>query len=215
MSCCPGSSAITATDQRSHNGVLDALGAAHANAVTQDDDAVPNAPGLYAIHADAASWLKLGLGAPPDGRPLYVGKAQASLRSRDLSTHFASGKTGQSSPRRSFAALLNAGAIRLHTIPRRLDNPEPKKWSHYALTPADDDRLTAWMTEHLRLATWSAPTNTDLVALEGTVMRHWLPPLNINGVRTPWTGHLKAARREMADNAKIWARRHGRGPAPS
>lgn len=70
------------------------------------DCAVPHAAGLYAIYGDSGVWKALGLGDAQDDRPLYVGKAEDSLVSRDLNTHFATGKTGWSSPRRSFAALL-------------------------------------------------------------------------------------------------------------
>lgn len=54
-------------------------------------------PGLYAIHANAGVWRQLGLGAPPDERPLYVGKAEDSLVTRDLSTHFGDPKPGKQS----------------------------------------------------------------------------------------------------------------------
>ena len=69
-------------------------------------DSVPDRPGLYAIYGDAQTWSELGLGEPPDMHPLYVGKAEASLVTRDLRTHFSDGPTGQSTVRRSFAALL-------------------------------------------------------------------------------------------------------------
>lgn len=42
--------------------------------------AVPPRPGLYAIHGSAEVWQQIGLGAPPDDRPLYVGKAERSFR---------------------------------------------------------------------------------------------------------------------------------------
>ena len=39
-------------------------------------------PGLYAIHGEADAWRELGLGEPPDARPLYIGKAEDILASR-------------------------------------------------------------------------------------------------------------------------------------
>jgi hypothetical protein len=86
--------------------------------------AVPDQPGLYAMYGNASVWRVLELGEPPDDRPLYVGKAEDSLAARDLNAHFATGATGRSSPRRSFAALL-ATELRLIAIPRRAANPEP------------------------------------------------------------------------------------------
>jgi GIY-YIG catalytic domain-containing protein len=78
---------------------------------------VPGAAGLYAVYGDREVWRELGLGQPPDGRPLYVGKAEDSLIARDLRTHFGSGRTGSSTLRRSFAALL-AQRLDLHAQPR-------------------------------------------------------------------------------------------------
>ncbi len=39
---------------------------------------VPDVAGLYAIYAHTGVWRQLGLGEPPDDRPLYVGKAEDS-----------------------------------------------------------------------------------------------------------------------------------------
>jgi len=91
---------------------------------------VPARPGLYAIYGDADTWQQLGLGDPPDERPLYVGKAEASLVARDLATHFGDGRTGSSTVRRSFAALLRE-PLRLTARPR---NPErPERFANYGL----------------------------------------------------------------------------------
>src|SRR4051794_33457149 len=54
---------------------------------------VPDRPGLYALYGTTATWRSLGLGSPPSRRPLYIGKAEASLVARDLKTHFATGRT--------------------------------------------------------------------------------------------------------------------------
>jgi hypothetical protein len=122
---------------------LSALSAESMSIAAATDGGVPDRPGLYALYGSEAVWQVLGLGSPPDARPLYVGKAEASLVSRDLRTHFATGKTGQSSPRRSFAALLSqAGSLNLVAIPRRRHDPEPKKWTHYALEERADEQLT-------------------------------------------------------------------------
>lgn len=169
----------------------------------------PEVAGLYAIHArDAAVWRQLGLGETSDDRPLYVGKAEASLASRDVATHFATGKTGGSSPRRSFAALL-VDELYLTAIPRRPERPEPTKWTHYALEPDSDERLTTWMVEHLRLAVWPRDRDGLLKGLEADVMRHWLPPLNLTTVQQPWKRQVRDARDAMAADAKSWARARG------
>lgn len=78
---------------------------------------VPARPGLYAIYGGAETWSELGLGDPPDERPLYVGKAEDSLVTRHVSTHFGNDRTGSSTVRRSFAALLGK-PLRLSALPR-------------------------------------------------------------------------------------------------
>jgi hypothetical protein len=174
------------------------------------DGRVPDRPGLYALYGSGETWRALGLGTRPDGRPLYVGKAEASLVSRDLKTHFATGRTGQSSPRRSLAALLSAaGVLDLVAMPRRPHDPEPRKWTHYALEDPGDGRLTDWMCSKLRIAVWASPPSAVLKALEGDVMRRRQPPLNLVGVSTPWTAQIKAARGAMAEQARAWARKRG------
>lgn len=172
------------------------------------DGAVPDAAGLYAIYGDVGVWKALGLGDAPDDRPLYVGKAEGSLVSRDLKTHFATGKTGWSSPRRSFAALL-AGPLQLSAIPRRPADPEPKRYSCYGLKKAGDQRLSRWMREQLALSVWACPTGTDLTTIEAKVIRALRPPLNLTGVDQPWKKQVREAREALTSEAKRWARAHG------
>jgi hypothetical protein len=150
------------------------------------------------VHATTATWCQLGLGEPPDARPLYVGKAEVSLVSRDLKTHFRSGRTGQSTVRRTFAALLRT-ELELHPVPRNAAKPDHP--AMYALLPDDDAKLTAWMTELLEIATWTKPIDcTELVAVEVAVIRGWCPPLNIkDNASSPWKPTLSQARRAMAD----------------
>jgi hypothetical protein len=162
---------------------------------------VPAKPGLYAIHSAAAVWRELGLGAPPNARPLYLGKAEDSLVSRDLDTHFGDGRTGSSTVRRSFAALLR-DALSLRGMPR---NPaKPGYFANYGLSPDHDAKLTAWMHDRLRLATWPRPEGCDtaLAAIERALLARLEPPLNLQHVTTPWTAQVKAARNVMADDAR-------------
>ena len=164
---------------------------------------VPKRPGLYAIHGDRQTWNELGLGDPPDARPLYVGKAEDSLVIRDLKTHFGDGRTGQSTVRRSFAALLH-DTLGLWGIPR--NTRKPGYFSSFALSEADDEVLTCWMEKRLLLATWAKPRDCAfaLGEIEGELLRELLPPLNLQGVVTPWTAQVKEARAFMADEARDW-----------
>lgn len=165
---------------------------------------VPLRPGLYAIYGDEV-WEELGLGDPPDDRPLYVGKAEDSLATRDIKTHFGNGRTGQSTVRRSFAALL-AAKLDLHGMPRNPDNPG--HFSNYGLSLRDDRRLSDWMKQHLRLAVWPKPRDCDapLIDIERHVLQRLQPPLNLKDVVTPWTPMIKVARKVLADEARAWKR---------
>jgi hypothetical protein len=163
---------------------------------------------LYAIYGSQTTWAELGLGTPPDGRPLYVGKAEDSLVTRDLKTHFGDGRTGQSTVRRSFAALLH-DTLNLRGLPR---NPaRPGYFSNYGLTAEHDAALTQWMSKHLQLAVWGKPAGCSfsLSEIEVALLLELQPPLNLQGVVTPWTAQVKQARAVMAEEARRAANEAG------
>lgn len=169
---------------------------------------VPSAPGLYAIYGDERAWTELGL-EPPRNAPLYVGKAERSLASRDLDGHFAVGRsgnarTGGSTVRRSFAALLR-DALALNAVPRSLANPG--YFHNYALAGDGDERLTTWMHERLSIAVWPKPTHLGdrLGDVEGAVIRQLTPPINLQG-NPRKLRRLEAARSLMATEAASWRR---------
>jgi hypothetical protein len=168
-------------------------------------DQVPHVAGLYAIWADAGTWQMLGLKAPLPPKPLYVGKAERSLVSRDLKTHFRTGMTGSSTVRRSFAALLR-DVLDLHTVPRNLVRPE--RPANFGLPPEEDERLTRWMHESLTLATWAKEGGQRLDEIETAVLARWQPPLNLSKVAEA-SRRVKLARATMAAQAHAWA--EGRG----
>lgn len=166
-----------------------------------DSAVVPAKPGLYAIYAAAEIWHELGLGTPPDSRPLYVGKAEDSLVARDLRQHFRDGRTGSSTLRRSVAALLH-DSMGFRGIPR---NPQkPGYFANYGLAPHDDERLSRWMSTQLAISTWSPESLVALAVVEMKIVRSWLPPLNLAGVRTAWTDYVSSKRRVMAQEARAW-----------
>ncbi len=164
---------------------------------------VPPKAGLYAMYGSGAVWGDLGLGRQPDGRPLYVGKAEASLAARDLQQHFADGETGRSTLRRSCAALLRR-QLRLQAIPR---NPErPADFDRFGLSTTGDTRLTTWMRTRLWIAVWVAPAGCHLKVIEDQLKFSWSCPLNLdNG--NPWQELVRAERAIMADQARRWVLR--------
>ena len=187
-----------------------ALVAAQAKPVERGMESAPPRPGLYAVHAPTEVWLELGLGTPPDGRPLYVGKSESSLAGRDVGTHFGfasddreTSVTGGSTLRRSFAALLH-DSHGYRGIPR---NPnKPSHFSNYGLDAGQDCELSAWMREWLLLACWAKPADCHgpLLPIERAVFERLRPPLNLRDVVTPWKPKLDAARRVMTAEARAW-----------
>ena len=170
--------------------------------ITEAKVEVPARPGLYAVHGEAEVWQELGLGEPTDARPLYVGKAERSLASRDVDTHFSTGKTGSSTLRRSLAGLL-ADDLALEGRPR---NPtKPERFANFGLETSGDERLTDWMVTHLRLAVWPSPDGAILDAVETAVLAELLPPLNVAKVSPPWRPLVQAGRRRLSAQAEAWS----------
>jgi|JI10StandDraft_1071094.scaffolds.fasta_scaffold186406_2 hypothetical protein len=161
---------------------------------------VPDEPGLYAFYGDGAAWSSLDLRPNFPDQPLYVGKAERSLNGRDVRTHFAAGKTGSSTVRRSLAALLDRG-LGLVPVPRNTAKPDGS--ANFALDPASEAKLSEWMRHRLALATWSRIGEESLGVIETEVIRQLRPPLNLNKVGEP-RAQLRAARRRMADIARAW-----------
>jgi hypothetical protein len=171
-------------------------------------DHIPNAPGLYAVHTEPAIWRMLGLEERDPEIPLYVGKSEDDLVTRDLKTHFATERgerstTGSSTVRRSFAALLRE-PLELSGVPR--NKSKPGHFANYGLERDADDRLTDWMQKHLTIAVWPKPAglNLTLAEVEKRVLRRWGPPLNLTHVPAPLQ-QLRSARAVLAAEARAWA----------
>jgi hypothetical protein len=162
---------------------------------------VPDAPGLYAVYGSRETWDELQLDCESERRSLYVGKAEDSLVSRDLQTHFATGRTGSSTVRRSFAALLR-DSLDLRGQPR--NSAKPERFANFGLAQSGDRRLTDWMHRHLQLAVWIKPPGVELDRIETDVIRAWRPPLNLAKHPHP-LAKLQLARKTMADDARAWA----------
>jgi len=161
---------------------------------------VPDEPGLYAFYGDGPAWSSLGLTPAFDDQPLYVGKAERSLNGRDVRTHFAAGKTGSSTVRRSLAALL-VGELALVPIPRNIAKPDGS--ANFALDQPSEARLSEWMQQRLSLATWVKFEGESLDVIETEVVRQLRPPLNLDKVGEP-RERLRAARKRLADVARAW-----------
>ncbi|MDX3458727.1 GIY-YIG nuclease family protein [Streptomyces sp. ME02-8801-2C] len=129
--------------------------------------ALPTTAGVYAWWA-RPEVLALFPGPANTGdagrRLLYLGKA-GRLRSRVASNHLRD--SGRSTLRRTLAGLLMPTESYRTTWTDRV-----------VLIPADEQRLTHWMHQHLTL-TWSE--HPDPVPLEKKLIPQLQPPLNVEG----------------------------------
>lgn len=175
-------------------------------AITDAAQHVPARPGLYAIYGDEQALQELQLEPTPD-QPLYVGKAEESLVSRDLNGHFATNpnfkpRTGSSTVRRSFAALLRE-SLDLHAVPR--NRAKPERFANYGLADGGDARLNEWMHSRLTLAVWPAATGMTIALgdVETAVIVRFTPPINLD--KNPGKlARLSGARAKMAAEAAAW-----------
>src|SRR4051812_1169613 len=76
-----------------------------ARSFSLDKTAFSASPGIYAVFFVSNEFPKSCVDVKPR-ELLYVGKTESSQVSRDLNTHFADGKTGSSTLRRTLGALL-------------------------------------------------------------------------------------------------------------
>lgn len=192
-----------------NESVADALTALCAlRAIPLGQTAVPAAPGLYAVFADAAQWRTLGLGRTT-GRPAPLRWQVREFPCQARPAH---------PLRHRQDRLLHAPPIRSRA-PRRppgTTGPQPRNprrpgyFDKFGLEPAGDERLTQWMIAHVRIATWASSPGTRLDVIETEVLHALLPPLNIEKVSTPWRRQVKSARKLLADQARHW-----QTPAPA
>ena len=164
---------------------------------SEEGGPVPDAPGLYAVYAKDVSRVRRELGPEvPVGEAglLYVGKAERSLAARDVRQHFGTGKTGRSTVRRTFAALLEHSAL-LWPVLRAGGKPSSKSPATFDLSERSEEALTRWMVDHLVLRVWVPEVPVALGDVEKHVITAWRPPLNLThaGPRP----HIKAARAWM------------------
>ena len=184
----------------------------HAAGVKLEDAVLPDEPGIYVIWpANPLAIADLGLrdvaGEPSlADRPLYVGKAQDSVRRR-LTKHFSSGDTGRSTLRRTLASLLD-----LESRPRRTNiaYPTPEQVralvANFDLAERDDERLTRWMAQHLTVC-GVASIFSPLRKVERAVGAELRPPLDQERPPmwspNPWRDYVAECRQALRERARL------------
>lgn len=153
-------------------------------------------PGLYAMfvtpRADLANTILAGV-AP--GTLIYIGKSADPLPKRVARTHAATGKTGQSTLRRTLGAILR-DTLELVPIPRKDGNA-----SHYGFEAEGDEALTQWTAKSLE-ARW-VPLPLDQVrAKEKEMIGKYRPMLNLTGFTNKLSPVIRALRSRCRELAK-------------
>ncbi|WP_272026591.1 GIY-YIG nuclease family protein [Kocuria rosea] len=137
------------------------------------DTARSPAPEAAGLHLPAVPRLRHSSGT---AELLYVGRARRDLHRRIPGQHLR--RTRSSALRRTLLAALLPGD------PSWRDGAAVDGRGRVVLDEAHEQRLTAWMQEHLLLGWAECPTKDDVDALE----QHWVaahqPALNTEG-----TGH--------------------------
>ena len=170
-------------DQRSLTSLIarlsDVGNAEPARAFPQDPAAAAQ-PGLYAWWVDKPGLDTLFAAFERHLPPLvYAGQAgatssrarverSATLRSRISANHL-NGNVRSSTFRRTLTAVL------LEPLRLRLDRPG-------RLAATDNQKVSDWMRQHLRVVIAAYPDRARLSQIEGEVLRRLDPPLNLMGM---------------------------------
>lgn len=168
-----------------------------------DHQGYSSKPGLYAFSlANGASLKAFGKAR----QIIYVGKAEDSLRQRDLNTHFKDGKTGQSTLRRSIGAILK-NELEAMAFSRNglLDKPNI---DNYKFNTNAEAELSDWMKKNLRIGYWEynqAIEKKSLRDIEEELIITLKPTLDLDQRTRKYNIHaevLTALRQDCKDEAR-------------
>lgn len=155
----------------------------------------PNRAGVYALFAltpkiDACQIYS-------SGETIYIGKSD-NLAKRPLCDHFISGRTGQSSPRRSLGAILKEELI-LEAIPRNEGKSE-QDFRCYCFEDKGEQRLTDWMKKNIEVGVYEF--HGDVKKLEDGLILKAKPILNLTKWPNPQASKIKQLRKRCVEEAK-------------
>jgi hypothetical protein len=160
-------------------------------------------PGIYAIFFIGDDFPILG-NAVKKHQIIYIGKTEKSQDSRDAKTHFASGKTGSSTIRKSIGSLL----YELHNlipIPRNDTDYLNGRNSHFMFYEPSEEIITEWMQNNLALSFYEYPKSKKAIdTLETEIIQQLIPLLNIDykNPHNPFMTKIKSLREICANHAR-------------
>lgn len=159
-------------------------------------------PGIYAIYFIGEKFPLEGC-SPAKDEIIYLGKTESSQAHRDEHTHFASGKTGSSTLRRSIGALLRDELSLVPVLRNDIDFDAGRK-SFFKFDELSEEKLTKWMKDNLALSFYECDeTPAEIDATESQLIAETKPVLNIDSKNpdNPFAKTIKAARKACADEA--------------
>ena len=145
-----------------------------------------SAPGLYSWWVDNPGALDLtrGLGNPIQPGLIYAGLAGA--------TRWPSGKRSSYTLWSRIAGMHLTGRHEFSTLGSILAAADQRRG-------IDEERLSAWMSQHLAVRVVLGPGADELGHIEREILRRIDPPLNLMGMPpTPIRARLRELRREHA-----------------
>lgn len=151
-----------------------------------------NRPGLYSWWVDetGATDISEGLGHPVSPGLIYAGLAGA--------TRWPSGKQSTNTLWLRIVTMHLGGNHEFSTFRRTLGAILA---SAAGSTHVDEERVSRWMAEHLRVATVPFDDRDELGRLEARVLATLDPPLNLKGVKpTPLRKRLSALRKTVTSD---------------
>jgi len=154
-------------------------------------------PGIYALFFHGSEFPLPGYN-PKEDEIIYLGKTESSQASRDRDTHFSSGKTGSSTIRRTFGALLRE-KLELKPIIRSQSDIIKGRISHYKFDQLSEEKLTKWMVQNLGLSFYEVKASaSEIDRLETHLIQIQKPILNIDRKTSnkPWKTKIQAKRKE-------------------
>ncbi|SIS86147.1 hypothetical protein SAMN05421766_104449 [Zobellia uliginosa] len=159
-------------------------------------------PGIYAIFYIGNDFPILG-NSVSKHQIIYIGKTESSQESRDAKTHFATGKTGSSTLRKSIGSILFEQED-LKPIPRNETDYKINRVSHFKFDNQSEIKITDWMEKNLALSFYEYPkTKKEIEDLEIEIINELVPILNISkNPKNQFKTTLQSLRKNCALTAK-------------
>ena len=134
---------------------------------------------------------------------IYIGKTESSQEKRDAKTHFTTGKTGNSTVRKSIGSLL-CSIKNLIPIPRNDSDYREGRFSHFMFDEPSEKIITDWMANNIALSFYEYPGSKKILdKLETDIIRELKPILNIDykNPDNPYKEQIKQLRKNCATKA--------------